>query len=74
VRREHLDRDDAVEPLIARAIHLSHTAGAERRQDFVWAESRSSCQRHEVLAYESEAMVADYTRPGTARGLTAVAH
>jgi hypothetical protein len=39
------DRDIAAEFLIARAIHFSHTARAERRLDFVGSEARAECQR-----------------------------
>ena len=34
---EHLDRDHAVEPCIARAIHLAHAACPEQADDFVRA-------------------------------------
>ena len=33
------DRDFAVEPQIARAIHFAHAARAERRQNFVLSEA-----------------------------------
>ena len=39
---QHLDRDIAIQPRIARAIHLAHTARAEQRQDFICAET--SCR------------------------------
>ena len=32
---EHLDRDVAAEPRVARAPHFAHAAGAERRCDLV---------------------------------------
>src|SRR5579872_33395 len=35
VRRQNLDCDRAVEPRVARPIHLSHAACTERRLDFV---------------------------------------
>src|SRR5262245_11400751 len=34
-RRQHLDRDVAVEPAIPRSIHLAHRAGTERSDDAV---------------------------------------
>ncbi len=34
-RREHLDRDLALKPRVARPVDLPHPAGAERAQDFV---------------------------------------
>ena len=41
-----LDRHIATEPRIARAIHLPHAPGAQRRADFIWTEAGSWCQRH----------------------------
>ncbi len=37
--RQNLDCDVSREPRIARAIHLSHSAGAKRREYFVGTES-----------------------------------
>ena len=34
-RGQHLDRDLAAEPRVARAVDLAHPAGAERRDDLV---------------------------------------
>ena len=39
--RQDLQRDVATELRIARAIHLAHPAGAERRDDFVGTEASS---------------------------------
>ena len=36
-RGEHLDGDHAIEPCIARAIHLTHAACPEQADDFVRA-------------------------------------
>jgi hypothetical protein len=36
---QRLDRDLAAEPRVACAIHVAHTAGAERREDFVGTEA-----------------------------------
>ena len=44
---QHLDRDVALELRIARAIHLTHAAHAERGDDFVRAKARASGQWHE---------------------------
>ena len=38
-RRQDLDRDVAIEPRVARAIDLAHSAGAEQRDDVVEAEA-----------------------------------
>ena len=37
--RKNFDRDVAIERRVARAIHLSHTAGAERGENVVRAEA-----------------------------------
>ena len=46
IGREYLwqdfDRDVALQPRIAGAIHLAHAAGSERAGDFVWTEAGSS--------------------------------
>ena len=39
LRRQHLDRDVAIEPRVAGAIHLAHAAGAEQRDDLVGPEA-----------------------------------
>ena len=39
---QDLQRDDAIEPLIAGAVDLSHSAGAERRQNLVRTEAAAS--------------------------------
>src|SRR5919201_1463403 len=44
--RQDLDRDLALQPRIARAIHLTHAAGAEGRKDLVRAEARPDGQGH----------------------------
>jgi len=46
---QDLERDVAIQPGIARAIHFAHAPGANQRQDFVRAESHAggegrSCQ------------------------------
>ena len=40
------DRDDAIEPRVARAIHLAHAARADAGNDFVSAETNAGRQRH----------------------------
>jgi hypothetical protein len=47
-RRQHFDRDVAIELGIARAIDLAHPAGADRRDDVVGAEAGSDRQRHDA--------------------------
>ncbi len=37
IRGENLDRDRTVQAGILRAIHFTHAAGTERRDDLVWA-------------------------------------
>ena len=43
---QDLDRHSAVEPGVAGAVHLSHSASTERSQDFVRSELRSSGEAH----------------------------
>ena len=45
-RRQHLDGDVAAEPGVARAEHLAHASGADRRDDLVRAEARAGGHRH----------------------------
>ena len=45
--REDFDGDGAIEPRVARFVHLAHAAGAERREDFVGAKARAGSQRQE---------------------------
>ena len=47
---EHLDRDVAIEPQVPGAIHLSHAAGAEGREDLVGAESVARREQEWSLA------------------------
>jgi len=47
-RREHFDRDRAIEARVAGAIDLSHAAGADRRDDFVGTEPRSAGESHAI--------------------------
>jgi hypothetical protein len=44
--RQHLDRDVAIQPRIARAIDLAHAAGAEGGNDLVRTEAAAGTQRH----------------------------
>ncbi len=43
---EHLDRDEAIEPGVARLIHLAHSPGADQPQDFVGAETDARREGH----------------------------
>ena len=43
---QHLDRHDAPEPTIARAVDLAHAAAAERLEDFVRSEARAGIESH----------------------------
>ncbi len=38
----YLDRDRAIEPRVARLVDLAHATGADRREDLVGAEPRTS--------------------------------
>ena len=49
-RRQHLDRDIAVEPRIARPVDVPHASGAEGREDLVRTEAASGHNTHEGLA------------------------
>src|SRR5262249_40942149 len=44
--RQDLDRDVPLQPCVGRAIHLTHSAGAERADNLVRAESRARRERH----------------------------
>ena len=50
VREQILDRDVAIEPQVARAIHLAHAARAELGDHFVGAKFGAGCQGHELGA------------------------
>ena len=47
---DDLDGNDAVEPCITGAIDLAHTAGAERRVDFVRSEASSPAESHSAFS------------------------
>src|SRR5262245_46308533 len=44
--REDFQRDVAIELRVAGAVDLAHTAGADLRGDFVWAEASARSQGH----------------------------
>jgi hypothetical protein len=44
--RQDLDCDLAIQPRIARAIHLAHTARPERRENFILPKNRTGNQSH----------------------------
>jgi hypothetical protein len=46
LRRQHLDRNLAVELGIARAVDLAHAPGAQRREDFIRSQPGSLDKRH----------------------------
>ena len=46
VGAQDLDRDRAVQPRIARLGHLAHSAGADRRENFVWPQAGSGGEAH----------------------------
>ena len=45
-RRQQLDGDQTIEPGVASAIHLPHTAGAQRTGDLVGPETGSCIEHH----------------------------
>src|SRR5439155_18673664 len=45
-RRQYLDRDVALEPRIAGAVHLAHSAAANELRDCVRTDPHAGCQRH----------------------------
>ena len=45
-RAENFDGNDAIEPRVARSVHLAHAAGAERREDFIGAEPSPGLDGH----------------------------
>ena len=47
--RQHLDRDDPLEPRVPRPIDLSHPARAEGREDLVGAETGADGECHDAL-------------------------
>ena len=47
-RRQHLDRDIAVEPRIARPVDVAHASGAEGGEDLVRTETASGHNTHEL--------------------------
>ena len=65
---ENLDRDDAFEAGVGRAVDFAHSAGAERRDDFVGTETRASGQGHEsrvILAIRLPRTKEKQARPGS---------
>src|SRR6266849_3711033 len=49
MRRQNLDRDDAVETGVARAVHLTHSSRAYSGEDFVRAQTLAREDRHGLL-------------------------
>jgi hypothetical protein len=49
MRRENLDRDDAVEPGVAGLVHLAHAPGAKQADDLEGAEARAGDQTQDSL-------------------------
>ena len=45
-RRQDLDGDGTAQAGVAGLVHLAHPASANRRLDFVWAETVAARQRH----------------------------
>ena len=43
---QHLERDVTAESAVARPVHLSHAARAQRGDDLVGSEARASGERH----------------------------
>ena len=62
VRRENLDGNGPVEPLIPRAIDLTHAARADRRDDLIGAQSCSCCYRQGLWCEFLNGERPDYTQ------------
>jgi hypothetical protein len=60
----HLDRDDPIEATIARAVDLAHPAGADGRQNLVWAELSTNLEHH-----ERSALYRRFPIPGSLRAI-----
>src|SRR5437868_4286645 len=45
-RGQHFDRDVAIEPRVAGAVHLAHPAAPDEMRDRIRTEPRPACQRH----------------------------
>ena len=61
--RQHLDRDGAIEPRVARFVDLAHAARAEGGEDFIRTESGAGA--------EGQTLTVDYTgRDGSADGIS----
>ncbi len=54
---QDLDRDLAVQARVARSIHLTHAARAQRADDFVGADPRAWGQRHQRLTLGGDWML-----------------
>jgi hypothetical protein len=54
LRRRNLDRDVAPQARVVRPVNLSHSTGAERREDFIRAESGSGCEAHPAKRFYSQ--------------------
>src|SRR5688572_5206155 len=67
MRQQHLDRNEAIEPRVARLVDFSHPARAEQRQDFVGAKTRATGERHRPIISESHQMI--FTRTASVAGL-----
>ena len=60
--RQELDRDDAIEPRVAGAVDLSHSARADGRLDFVRTKARAWSQRH-VSTFDLRPLTFAYRKP-----------
>ena len=61
--RKDFERDGPIQPRVARAIHLAHASGAERRDDLIGAESHA---RGRLIRRDSTLYLAQW-RPAEAR-------
>jgi hypothetical protein len=48
VRREHLDRDDAIQPSVSCLVDLAHSARPERAEDLEGTESSANRESHRL--------------------------
>ena len=65
--RKDLDRHVAIELRVARAIHLAHSAGAQRGEDFVQTERSTRRERHQGWGRRYFSNAATFATPAFAQ-------
>jgi len=64
---KNLDRDVAIQARVTGAIHLAHAAGANQREDLVWAEAGTGLNGHAGNLTASQADLTPLRRGSTER-------